>query len=272
MNDYIQYDIKGGDDILMAFLSHLPFDTFEEREGSLTAYMPVSDYSETVENDVKNILKERGFLYQIEVIPGINWNSEWEKNFPPVEVENFVRIRAAFHDEVTGFDHEITISPKMAFGTGHHNTTYLMIKKMRDLDFAGKRVLDYGCGTGILAIVAAKLGAKNIDAIDIEYPSYENTKENSALNQITNISVYHGDLQVLKDEKYDFVLANINRNVLLESAAILSDMLSKGDSLLISGLLLEDFEIITDTYKNKGFKTDLFEEKENWIVILFFKD
>lgn len=202
-----------------------------------------------------------------------NWNATWESNFEPVVIEGFCSVRADFHDPIPGVQYDIRITPKMSFGTGHHATTRLMMTQMKDLDFKNKSVFDYGSGTGILAILAEMLGATHVDAIDIDEWSYENGLENVTTNQCKHIVVAQGDINWVKPgTKYDIILANINRHILLESMAQLDSLLHADGQLLLSGILkLQDTNIIVEKAKFCGFKMLRQTEDNGWTAILFEK-
>ncbi|MEM6966395.1 MAG: 50S ribosomal protein L11 methyltransferase, partial [Bacteroidota bacterium] len=207
------------------------------------------------------------FFYQKKLIKYQNWNAIWESNFKPIVVGTFCGIRADFHSPLTEVQHEIIINPKMAFGTGHHETTWMMIAAMKKLDFSEKKILDYGCGTGILAILVSQLGAEKIDALDIELPSYENTIENAAINRIQNIEAIHGTLPKIQHLTYDIILANINRHVILENLSTLHNMLPIGGTLLISGILNTDKSLVQHSAEKAGFTYESINDKNNWICM-----
>jgi ribosomal protein L11 methyltransferase len=269
---YVVLEFSPYDDIDIAYLVNYGADSFQELEDVLQAYFEDSEELEFVITSIKedSVL---GPKYQSHyLLKNENWNKIWESNFDPVEVGEFCRIRAEFHEsKAEQFSHELVIQPKMAFGTGHHETTYMMVDIMSDLDFKGKKVFDYGCGTGILAILAAKLGAGEVHSIDIEQESYENTLENAETNDVADlIEVQHGTLDlVARNESFDIVLANINRNVLIDSVAHLRAILKDGGILLLSGLLSTDFEIIDTLYREHGFLHESTMEKSKWIALVY---
>ena len=190
-------------------------------------------------------------------------------NYDPIEVENFVGIRADFHPPFKNMQHELIINPKMAFGTGHHSTTYMMMKLMRDINFKNKKVLDYGCGTGILSILAARLEAGNIFAVDIEPASHENTLVNCERNRTPTVQVVCGTLDAVPKEQYDIILANINRNIILNSFPELIIRLTEKGLLVVSGILNQDEEVITEQAEKFGLKKIRTEQRNNWSAIVF---
>ena len=267
---YSVISVKPSHDEMFALFTTLPFDSFQENEDGFDAYIDQDLLNEDLLAEIKNITDRYQAEFTISDLPNQNWNELWESNFTPVEVDDFVRIRADFHEPRSGFDHELVIQPKMAFGTGHHQTTYMVIKAMKDIDFDNKDVLDYGCGTGILALVAEKLGAKEIIGVDIEYPSYENTIENAAKNDCTKITSIHGVLSDVPQKKYDVILANINRNVLLDSAENLVHLLKENGILLLSGILIDDYEIIMQKYNTElGLKLQKELTRDQWMCLQF---
>jgi ribosomal protein L11 methyltransferase len=263
---YKIFTFNKNNEVLLAMLSDLPFDSFQEFDDTLEGYVLINDLNDEMIASVDEVSAMLDVTYTIRDIEEKNWNEEWESNFSPVEVESFCRIRADFHERSDDFDFEMTIHPKMAFGTGHHQTTHMMIRAMKDIDFVGKTVLDYGCGTGILAILAEKLGAINCDAVDIELPSYENTSENATINNCDHIQSIHGTLDDVPNQAYDVILANINRNILLDSVDDIVSRISTNGILLLSGLLAQDEEIIMTAYEPNFKLIDKFQ-RDNWICI-----
>jgi ribosomal protein L11 methyltransferase len=258
-------------EIILAFLSELPFDTFEETETGFHAYLPETENLPSVEAALADIQTRFPFQYEKSLIAPRNWNAEWEASFQPVKVDNFCGIRADFHPPMQDVKHEIIINPKMAFGTGHHETTYMMIQAMRAQLFRGAKVLDYGCGTGILAILASKLGASMIDGVDIEREAYDNTLENSQINNVDNIQVYQGTLDVILDAAYDIILANINRNVILDSLPTLAEKMKRNGVLLISGFLQEDLPIMETFAEDFRFTVDERSHRGTWACLKLLK-
>ena len=198
----------------------------------------------------------------------MNWNTEWEKNFEPIMVNDTVSVRAPFHEK-TDLPYEIVIEPKMSFGTGHHETTHLMIQQLLSADLKDKTVLDMGSGTGILAIMAELRGAKSVDAIDIDDWCYENAMENAERNNCKKIRVFKGDAALLADKNYDVIIANINRNVLINDLPVYYKCLNKGGILLLSGFYREDIPFIKKAATGLGLKESDLLEKNNWISLKF---
>ena len=263
--------ITGYDDELIAKLNNIGFESFEENGNELMAYIKESDFQHVDPEELDTIIY--GLDIKWSDLENKNWNEVWEANFQPVAVNDFCRVRADFHPPMAGFRYDIIINPKMAFGTGHHQTTWMMIAQMKDIDFSSKKVLDYGCGTGILAIMASKLGASYIDAVDIEEESYLNTLENAKNNHTTNINSICGTLDDISDIDYDIILANINRNVLLDTGLALTRKLKEGGTLLLSGLLTKDEEIILNKYVHDMKYTLLNKmQKDDWICLRLVKD
>lgn len=268
MKNYISLQIKGTDPeltgMLVAELTRLGFQGFEERETELLAYCEEDRYESTA---VASLLAERGVSYLETLVKEQNWNAVWEENFQPVCVEDFVAIRADFHLPVPGVGLEIIIVPKMSFGTGHHATTYLMIRQMRELDFREQTVLDFGTGTGILAILAEKMEAGKITAIDLDDWSILNARENIAKNNCHKISVIQA-ASLLPGETYDRILANITRDVILENLPGMARALNPGGILLLSGLLLENEAEILAAAQINFLKMKQIARRDQWISIL----
>lgn len=272
--DYKVYIIETSDewkDILTAFLGELPFDMFQDHKKGIEAYIPQHLHTADVEQSVKAIQENYPFEYQVKDIESENWNQVWESNFDTVQVGDFCGIRADFHPPFENVTHEIVINPKMAFGTGHHATTYMMIDFMKEIDFKGKSVLDYGSGTGILAILAAQMGCIDIDAVEIEDAAFLNMQENIERNQTPHVRCIHGTLDDVPKKKYDIILANINRNVILQSFPELSQRIPAGGILLSSGYLLEDQEQMTQTHQEQHFWVENIKNKGKWIATQAFK-
>ncbi len=255
-----------GSDILIASLGDLGFESFVENETGFEAYIDEASESRLDLKELK--FEEFKFTFQKEKIEQTNWNAEWEKNFEPVLVEDLLLIRAPFHSEVKGVKHEIVIMPKMSFGTGHHDTTWLMCKQLFDLDIKNKSVLDMGTGTGILAILAKKLGSSPIVGIDIDEWSAENAKENCIANGGADIEIRLGDKDLLNDYKeFDVILANINKNVLKVQLPFYSRLLKANGTLLMSGFFSTDIEELEKFAGQHGLKLLQRYSKNNWAVM-----
>ncbi|MDY3463534.1 50S ribosomal protein L11 methyltransferase [Riemerella anatipestifer] len=257
-------------EILMAELIHIGFDSFTEETNGILAYIPKNDLNEDAIKSLY-IFEQEGVEidYSYTEMPNINWNEEWEKNFSPINVEDKVYIRAEFH-EPQPLDYEIIIQPKMSFGTGHHATTYLMIQQMLEMDFKGKKVLDMGCGTSVLAIFAKLKGAGDTLAIDIDPWSVENSKENAERNQV-RLRIEEGAAENLGQEKFDIVLANINRNILISDIPIYVSVLEKGGQLLLSGLCFFDVEDIMEVCTAQNLTLNKKVQREEWVSLLLEK-
>jgi ribosomal protein L11 methyltransferase len=262
-------EIQTAIDILVAELGEVGFEGFTENPDGVIAYIQKSDWNASLLDDIQILQSEEvSFSYDVKEIEQVNWNQEWEKNFEPIVVDNEVSIRAPFHKN-PGLAYDIVIEPKMSFGTGHHETTHLMVQHLRDLDLQGKHVLDMGCGTGILAIFAEMRGASSIDAIDIDNWCYENSIENVARNQCKSISVYEGDSSLLKPKTYDLIIANINRNILLADMEIYAGSLKDQGILLLSGFYTEDIEKINASAEKNGLLLDKKLERNNWVGLKY---
>jgi len=252
-------------EILIAQLSDAGYEGFEEKDTSLDAFIKSKNF-DTI------ILKEISFKYQTpytkEKIAETNWNQVWESNFEPVIVHDYVAIRADFHTPITNTKFEIVITPKMSFGTGHHATTYMMIELMKEIDLNGRSVIDFGSGTGILAILAEKEGEKNIDAIDNDDWSIANAGENFEKNYCTKINLRKAS-NAASEIKFDIILANINKNVIIENLALLSEQLNNGGQILLSGLLKEDKDEILSIATELHLKLEKELIRNNWIALQF---
>ena len=268
---YIEYRFKvqpkePASDILIAELGEAGFESFVEEEDDVLAYIQKTDWSSDILDDIY-IFGNSNFeiTYQYKEIAQENWNATWEQNFQPIIVDDVCMIRAPFHEKIQ-VDYDIVIEPKMSFGTGHHETTHMMLQHILQLDVENKTVLDMGSGTGVLAILAGMRGATNIDAIDIDNWCYLNAKENVARNNMDFISVYEGDVTLLKDKKYDLIIANINRNILLADLPSYAKCLNKGGVLLLSGFYTEDLEMISQKCTELELKFEKNLERNNWVA------
>jgi len=258
-----------GSEILVAELGEKPFESFIETETGVSAYIQKSLWSEDVLEDIY-ILNSPEFTvsYTIEEIEQVNWNEEWEKNFEAIDVDGICHVRAPFHEK-TDAQFDIVIEPKMSFGTGHHETTHMMIQHILENDFEGKKTLDMGCGTAILAILAEMKGAQPIDAIDIDNWCYLNSIENAERNNCEHITVYEGDASLLKGKKYDVIIANINRNILLNDMQQYVDCLNENGTLFLSGFYEEDIPAIDASCTEKGLTYVKKQQRNNWVALKY---
>ncbi len=273
-NTYLGYHFKVepkelGSEILVAELGEKPFESFIETESGVTAYIQKALWTEDVLEDIF-ILTSPEFTvsYTIEEIEQVNWNEEWEKNFEAIDVDGICHVRAPFHEK-TDAQYDIVIEPKMSFGTGHHETTHMMIQHLLETDVTGKKTLDMGCGTAILAILAEMKGAQPIDAIDIDNWCYLNSIENAERNNCHHISVYEGDAALLAGRNYDVIIANINRNILLEDMQQYVDCLNPGGTLFLSGFYEEDIPVIDASCTEKGLTYVKKHQKNNWVALKY---
>lgn len=271
MPSYISYHFtvtpaQPGSEILISALGDVGFDSFVENETGFDAYI-----TEDLEKDLSLAelqFDDFTFSYEKETIAQTNWNAEWEKNFEPVVVEDLLEIRAPFHEPNNKVKHEIIIMPKMSFGTGHHDTTWLMCKQLFDLNMKGRSVLDMGCGTGVLAILAKKLGAGKVVGIDIDEWSVENSIENCASNNCPDIEIKLGDKEVLDSyTEFDIILANINKNVLKVQIPLYSKLLKANGLLLLSGFFSTDVEELEKHAAAHQLKLIKTFSKNNWAVM-----
>lgn len=253
-------------EILMAELSENNFYAFEQNEISLISYINEEDFNE---NNFKKLLPENA-TYKKSIIEEKNWNADWESQFQPVIINTFAGVRASFHKPLTGIEHEIIITPKMSFGTGHHATTFLMIELMQSIDFKNKKVLDFGTGTGILAILAEKLGAASVVAVDYDQWSIMNCSENIAANNCKHITIEQKS-NIQGGSGVDIILANINLSVLKENAKHISTMLAENSVLLLSGILLSDEKNLASVFEKNGFVKKKLAQRKGWIALLFQK-
>ncbi|MBC7523494.1 MAG: 50S ribosomal protein L11 methyltransferase [Flavobacterium sp.] len=258
-----------GSEILIAELGELPFESFIDSDLGIVAYIQKDLWNENILDDLF-ILKSPEFTisYKVEEIDQVNWNEEWEKNFESIDVDGNCHVRAPFHPK-TNAEFDIVIEPKMSFGTGHHETTHMMIQHLLEINVTGMKTLDMGCGTAILAILAEMKGAQPIDAIDIDNWCYLNSIENAERNNCKHISVYEGDAALLKDKKYDLIIANINRNILLNDMQCYVDCLNLKGTLLLSGFYTEDIPNIDASCTEKGLTYVKKFERNNWVSLKY---
>ena len=273
-NSYIGYHFtiepkELGSEILIAELGEKAFESFTETETGIDAFVQKDLWDATILDDVF-ILQSSEFTinYTFEEIEQVNWNEEWEKNFEPIEVDGKCHVRAPFHPK-TEAEFDIVIEPKMSFGTGHHETTHMMIQHLLEMDVNGLKTLDMGCGTAILAILAEMKGAQPIDAIDIDNWCYLNSIENAERNNCKHINVYEGDAALLQGKKYDLIIANINRNILLNDMQSYVDCLNAGGTILFSGFYEEDIPFIDNSCAEKGLTYIKKFQRNNWVSLKY---
>jgi len=273
-NIYIGYYFKvqplqPASEILIAELGDAGFESFVETDDGVTAYIQKEDWYEAILKDIQ-ILNSDEFkiTYTFEDIVQTNWNAEWEKNFKPIVVDDLCAVRAPFHQPFNT-KYDIIIEPKMSFGTGHHETTHMMIQHILKNDFKDKSVLDMGCGTGVLAILAEKKGAKPVDAIDYDSWCYLNSLENVERNNCEHVTVIAGDVSVLGKNKYDIIIANINRNILMQDMATYISCLNKNGILFLSGFYDDDIPLIKAECEKHLLKFQEKLERNNWVSLKF---
>ena len=272
--NYIEYDftvspLEMGSEILIAELAEVGFDSFEDTPTGIKAYIPKDSWNEHILQDIYLLSNpEFTISYQITEIEQVNWNEEWEKNFSPIVVEDLCTVRANFHP-VPNTRYDIVITPKMSFGTGHHETTYMMLQQLLPLSLEGTKVLDMGCGTGILAIMAALRGARDITAIDIDPWCVENATENVQQNDCSFITIKEGDVSLIAGEQYNLILANINRNILLSDIPAYTQALLPQGLLLVSGFYEEDLPAIKEKCQQVGLTYLSHIERNRWVSAKF---
>lgn len=267
MGNYIQVTIiienKDQSDILVALLAEEGYEGFSEDGNLLDAFIPENLFSK---DRLDNILAPMGLKYSTLIIEQQNWNANWESSFEPVTVGSFARVRAAFHPYDTGFEYDIVITPKMSFGTGHHATTYMMIEQMKDIDMKDRSLLDFGTGTGVLAILAAKMGATDVLGIDNDDWSIDNALENIQSNNCLDISIQKMT-EVPEGKKWDIILANINLNVIKDNLGRIAEVCKKGTQMVLSGFLRSDRKEMEEHLSNHALKPVKFLENGDWLCI-----
>jgi ribosomal protein L11 methyltransferase len=275
MNHYcvsINFNTPKQDDtseIIAAWLSEIGFVSFSDTDSGLEAFIPETDYDEaSVAEKMEWINAQIPIAWETHFIVDKNWNEEWEKNYQPVVIDGRCRIRAPFHPPDPVLDFDLVIEPKMSFGTAHHETTRMMISLILEADWPGKVFLDMGCGTGVLAVLASKMGGKNGLAIDNDTWAYENTKENLRRNMVSNVTAFLGDEQLIEDHQFDVILANINRNILLQQIPAYLKALKPGGKIFMSGFYEEDVPVLLKVFDESGLK--LLEKRtlNNWSAVV----
>ncbi len=274
MSTYIEYNFKitplqPASDILIAELGEAGFESFVENDEGILAYIQKDDWRADILETIQ-ILQNAQFAiaHTSKEIDQENWNETWESNFHPIQIDDRCAVRAPFHKKFE-VEYDIVIEPKMSFGTGHHETTHMMLQFILDHDFKGKSVLDMGSGTGVLAILAAMKGAAHVDAIDIDNWCYLNAQENVSRNDCVHIHVYEGDSGLLGDRKYDIILANINRNILIEDIPVYTQNLTKNGTLFVSGFYAEDIPIISKKCEQSGLKFKKNLQRNHWVAVKY---
>lgn len=258
-------DIEDLSEILVAQLAELGFDGFLEEANQLKAYIAAEEFNQ---QELINLLAPYQLSANINTIDKQNWNILWESNFSPMQVDQFVGVRASFHEPIKEVIHELIITPKMSFGTGHHGTTYSVMKLMESINFSGKKVFDFGTGTGILAILAEKLGAISVKGVDNDPWCIENAAENVQVNNCKNILIELSDTIAII-EQYDIVIANINRHILEANMLLFPQIINPDGILILSGLLLSDELDMIELCKQSGFKHEQTIAKDGWVAIQF---
>ena len=260
-------------DLLVAELANLGFDTFEDQDQGFVAYVPSASLDiQALETLLLNEAGDYDLRYDVQELEQQNWNQLWESNFSPIIVDDQCYVRATFHEDRPEFPYQIIIDPKMSFGTGHHQTTSMMLSFILENDFEGKRVLDMGCGTGILAILAAQRGAKDLLAVDYDPICVESVKENMVLNNVSNITEKLGSKEAIVGLKFDVILANINRNILLDQLDVYAQDLGSAGDLYLSGFYDgEDLAILTEKAKSLGFVYQDKKVLDTWCAAKFIK-
>lgn len=275
--DYVELNVsvspkQEGSDILITILSEMGFDGFVDSEEGFLAYAPTHNFDERL---VSKLLERYTHIFDItytpKIIPRQNWNKVWEESFNPIDIDGECYIRAPFHEEKKHYNYQLIIEPKMSFGTGHHFTTQLMVKKMLGLILKNKTLLDIGCGTGVLAILASKMGANPITAVDIDEWSIENTVENNTRNDVQNIHVEKGDVKAIQGKKFDIILANINKNVLIADIEKYTNSLNSKGQLIMSGFFETDMHSLKEEAKKCNLIYVHHTVDNTWALLHFTK-
>lgn len=282
MNDYTQVTFtvtppeEVATDVLAAMLAEIGFESFVPDEQGMTAYVPHNSYDAQQLAQTVECFPLEGYAieYTTEKIEGEDWNAEWEKNyFQPIVVDDQCVIHSTFHTDIPQARYDILIDPKMAFGTGHHQTTCHMLRAILATDMHGKKVLDMGCGTALLAILARKHGATDVVGIDIDEFAYENALENIRLNDTTDIEIRLGGTDAIKEgEEFDYILANINRNILLADMGNYATHMHSGSVIFMSGFYVEDMEILREEAARHGLRYECYAEDNRWTMMKFVKE
>ena len=260
-------------EIIIAALSEINFDSFQQNQNELLAFIDKVFFNEEAIKDQLKLFgqTEAANNFSVSMLEEINWNKKWEENYPPVIIANQILIKAPFHNIKKKYDYEIELAPKMAFGTGHHETTAMVLEQMLAINFNNTTVLDYGCGTGILAIFAAIKNATTINAIDIDDWAYNNTIDNIATTGYKHIKVQQGEIGLVAHNSYNIILANINKNVILQNLSKLAEMLLPNGHLLLSGILVNDLEEVKKAALALFTKKPIVKTKGKWAMLAYKK-
>jgi ribosomal protein L11 methyltransferase len=275
--DYLELDVKidprqPGSDLLITELAELGFESFVETENGFLAYIPGKDFSETLLSPIQNVKEELGKVsWTKKIIPAQNWNAEWEKSYAPIQISDKLIIRAPFHEAVPGVEIDLEIQPQQSFGTGHHPTTRLMAEKLLTMALDGRYVLDMGCGTGVLAILASKRGAAVVLGIDIESNAVMNAIENVQRNKVVHVTIEEGTENKIGDRKFDILLANINKNVLVAALPVYAAALNENGELLMSGFFTTDIASLREAAEQTGLKFKSTANDGEWAMVHFVK-
>ncbi len=258
-------------DLLISALGEIGFDTFEETDLGFTAYSPSGQFDQAALDQALAPYRDTvTFSYEANLIPHKNWNEIWESNFEPLQIGDTCYVRATFHEPRPEFTYEIVIDPKMAFGTGHHQTTSMMMELMLEEPIRGLKVLDLGWGTGILAILASLLGAAVVGAIDYDPVCFASTEENARINRVGDMRIACGSKEAIPDERFDLILANINRNILLDQLPVYAGVLKPGGTLMMSGFYEDpDLDIIKQAVSELGLKYAGHRTRSRWVAAKF---
>ena len=259
-----------GEEVLPVLLGEIGFESFIETETGISAYIPAGNFSEEALNELFSSLPEK-IGYEKNVIPDQNWNAVWESNFEPVFIGKNCIVRAPFHEKPDGITFDLVIEPRMAFGTAHHETTFQMLQLLLKEEVTGKTVLDMGCGTGVIAILAEKKGATSVTAIDNDEWAYNNTRDNIAINNCQSVKALLGDASLLGDEHFDVIFANINRNILLQDMKAYCNVLNYTGIIFFSGFYTEDIPAIVEEAEKYGLVPIVAYDKNNWAALKFRK-
>lgn len=258
-------------EVLYADLDVLGFESISDTSDGVEAFIPEGNFFESsLEDLMVNNIPDQKVSFEVDLVEPQNWNAVWESQFDPIHVNENCVIRAPFH-QPSGVEYDIIISPKMSFGTGHHETTFLMSQRLFELDLMGKSVMDMGCGTGVLAIIAKKLGAGHTEGVDIEEWAYQNSIENAEMNEVPSIVFFFGDVQYIENKSFDVVIANINRNVLLQDMPQYATALNEDGVLLLSGFYNSDIDVLVKKAEECGLKFVNSNCKNNWAIVQLSK-